>query len=111
MKLVANGHDGAGLETTTDTQIMELTARNFESEAEGLLTFLTGLMGRVEDMKPYWVGRSGTAYQTVMVTWSENQDRINQELIQTAGLIRTSGTNYVSTEDVASGNITNQLPL
>jgi WXG100 family type VII secretion target len=95
---------------------METTARNFETEAEGLLEFLKGLMGRVEDLKPYWMGRSGTAYQTVMFTWSEDQDAINKELLDTAGLIRVSGTNYAKTEDVATSNITAQagtlsLPL
>jgi WXG100 family type VII secretion target len=110
---VAN-EPGPGNETTTDTGLMETTARNFETEADGLLEFLKGLMNRVEDLKPYWMGRSGTAYQTVMFTWSENQDAINRELVETAGLIRTSGTNYGNTEDTATSNITGQagtLPL
>ena len=102
---------GNGSETTTDTGLMETTAKHFETQAEELLTFLNNLMGRVEDMRPYWVGRSGTAYQTVMLTWSENQDKVNRALQETAGLVRNSGTNYVGTEDVASGNITSQLPL
>jgi len=91
--------------TATDSALMEQTAKKFESVDQELMTLLSSLRSRVDQLQASWVGQGGTSFTTTMNTWSEDQQKINNLLQETAELIRTSGQTYATTDTNAASRL------
>ncbi len=64
---------------------------------------LTTLRNKITELQAGWVGQGATSFQNTMASWTRNQDTINKLLEQTAGLIRTAGRDY-ATSDTDTAN-------
>jgi WXG100 family type VII secretion target len=91
--------------TATDSALMEQTAKKFESVDQELMSLLSNLRSRVDQLQASWVGAGGTSFTTTMNTWSDDQKRINDLLRETAELIRTSGQSYSTTDTNAASRL------
>lgn len=91
--------------TATDSALMEQTAKKFESVDQELMSLLSNLRSRVDQLQASWVGAGGTSFTTTMNTWSDDQKRINDLLRETAELIRSSGQSYSTTDTNAASRL------
>jgi len=95
---------------------METTAKKFEAVDAELQTALTNLKNKVAALQAGWSGEGAYSFQATMKQWSDDQNRINQLLRETAGLIRTAGRSYGTTDSNTASRFNNQggstnLPL
>jgi WXG100 family type VII secretion target len=95
-------------QTTTDSALLEQTARKFEGVNAELMGTLDTLKKKVSSLQAGWVGRGANSFQQTMATWAKDQDAINKLLDETAGLIRSAGQSYAATEDNTAGRFGNQ---
>jgi WXG100 family type VII secretion target len=91
----------------TDSALMEQTARNFEAVDAELQTNLNTLKSKVTALSAGWAGRGAMSFQGTMENWSKQQAAINQLLAETAGLIRTAGGTYASTDSNTANRFNN----
>jgi WXG100 family type VII secretion target len=88
---------GTGMRT--EAEVMAVTATSVEGVADSLTTELTGLMDKLSIMSTAWQGAGGTAFQNTRVQVEEKMAQLNVALRSIAEAVRTSGTNYVVTDD------------
>lgn len=97
-----------GNETQADSGLMEQTAKNFESVNAELQSTLDGLKRSVTELQAAWAGQGANSFQATMDTWSRDQLNINNQLADTAGLIRSGGQSYAATDASAAARFNNQ---
>lgn len=85
--------------------MMEQTAGRFESTNGDLQTMLRNLLNQLEALQGAWVGRGAQSFHSVKERWSQDQTKLQQALLETAGAIRSSGRNYDSTDSEASSRM------
>ena len=91
--------------TATDSALMEQAAKKFEAVDQELMTLLSNLRSRVDQLQASWVGAGGSSFTATMTTWGEDQKKINNLLQETAELIRTSGQSYATTDTNAASRL------
>jgi ESAT-6 family protein len=94
-------------ETQAQSAFMEQTAGRFESTNGDLQTMLRNLLGQLEVLQTAWVGRGGRSFTNVKEQWANDQAKLQQALLETAGAIRSSGQNYAASDDSASSRMNN----
>ncbi len=102
--------------TQAQAQVMAQTAGKFEQVSQTLDSTLKRLMGELEVLRTQWKGLGGNSFEQVKQQWSTDQAALNRALTETAQAIRTSGTQYDSTDTSASDRLSGvhhgvQLPL
>jgi len=95
--------------STTQAQaaFMEQTAGKFEQTNGDLQTMLRNLLNELEILQTAWVGQGGRSFQNVKEQWAQDQSKLQQALLETAGAIRSSGKNYTATDSEASSRMNN----
>lgn len=91
--------------TAAQHAFMEQTATKFERGNDELQTMLRNLLGQLEVLQTAWVGQGGTSFHNVKERWSQDQQKLQTALVETAGAIRSSGQAYASTDAEASSRM------
>jgi WXG100 family type VII secretion target len=94
-------------ETQAQSAFMEQTANKFEHANSDLQTMLRNLLNELEVLQTAWVGRGGRSFSNVKEQWANDQAKLQQALVETAGAIRTSGQNYAATDDESASRMNN----
>ncbi|MEV6523340.1 WXG100 family type VII secretion target [Longispora sp. NPDC051575] len=102
--------------TEAELQIMEKTAREFETVNGELQQMLTRLMDELQPLRQKWQGAGGHSFEQVKRAFQDDQIAINTALRETAAAIRTSGQSYATTDETSAADLTRsytskQLPL
>ena len=97
----------------TSAELMETTARRFESANGSLDGMLRRLMNELEGLRTQWTGAGGRSFEQVKQAWAADQEKLNRALAETATAMRTAGQQYTATDTAASGRFTahHNLPL
>jgi WXG100 family type VII secretion target len=93
--------------STTQAQaaFMEQTATRFETTNGELQGMLRGLLGRLEALQGQWAGSGARSFHNVKEQWANDQSKLQQALLETAGAIRTSGRNYTASDSEATSRM------
>ncbi|NUT35791.1 MAG: WXG100 family type VII secretion target [Hamadaea sp.] len=91
--------------TSAQAAFMETTASKFESTNGELQSMLRTLLGNLEILQSGWKGAGGRSFEQVKRQWSEDQEKLQRALLETAGAIRSSGTNYSATDSDSSSRM------
>jgi ESAT-6 family protein len=92
-------------QTAAEAQVMESTAGKFEQVRDGLGSMLSRLMNELEVLQTAWQGQAGRSFTQVKEAYQANQKKLETALGETANAIRTSGRQYTSTDEEASGRV------
>lgn len=97
----------------TSAELMETTARRFESVNGSLDGMLRRLMHELEGLRTQWTGAGGRSFEQVKQAWAADQDKLNRALAETATAMRTAGRQYTAADSAAAGRFTahQSLPL
>lgn len=87
--------------TEAQAAVMAQVASRFESTNDGLQSMLSSLMHQLEPLQSRFVGAGGTSFTQVKAAWNQDMNKISNALTETANAVRTSGTNYTSTDEGA----------
>ncbi|MDG4795339.1 WXG100 family type VII secretion target [Micromonospora sp. WMMD1082] len=104
-------------QTQAEAAVMQQTAAKFEQTDQSLQSMLSGLLAQLEVLQQAWRGAGGRSFEQVKQQWAQDQASLQQALRETAGAIRTAGTQYDASDTEAAGRMaaTNrggiQLPL
>ncbi|PZG05783.1 WXG100 family type VII secretion target [Micromonospora craterilacus] len=104
-------------QTQAEAAVMQQTAVKFEQADQSLQTMLSGLLTQLEVLQQAWRGAGGRSFEQVKQQWAQDQTNLQRALRETAGAIRTAGTQYdvSDTEAATRVSATNrggiQLPL
>ncbi|MEV6810896.1 WXG100 family type VII secretion target [Micromonospora sp. NPDC051296] len=104
-------------QTQAEAAVMQQTAVKFEQTDQSLQTMLSGLLAQLEVLQQAWRGAGGRSFEQVKQQWAQDQTNLQRALRETAGAIRTAGTQYdvSDTEAATRVSATNrggiQLPL
>jgi len=95
---------------------MAQTASKFDSANASLNQMLSKLMNELSSLNAGWKGLGAAAFEQVKVQYQEDLKKLNQALAETAEAIRTSGTQYTSSDTDAASRVSNSagsfsLPL
>jgi WXG100 family type VII secretion target len=91
--------------TRAEADVLEATAKKFETVNQNLSDMLKRLMSELEVLESQWRGMGGTAFTSVKQRWAADQAALYEALSYTAEAIRSSGGNYQSTDTSASSRI------
>lgn len=91
--------------TQAQAQVMEKAASNFEGINSSLQSMLSNLLSNLEVLQTAWQGAGGTSFTAVKNQWTEDQEKINRALLETATAIRTSGQQYTTTDEQAHSKV------
>lgn len=92
-------------ETSAQAAVMEQTASKFETTNGDLQTMLRNLLSQLEILQTAWQGRGSRSFHDVKQRWADDQAKLQNALLETAGAIRSSGRNYDSTDSEASSRM------
>jgi len=92
-------------QTQANADVMEATAKKFESVNDSLQGMLTRLISELEGLNAAWRGAGGRSFAQVKQAWAEDQQRIQRALSETATAIRTSGRQYSSSDTEAASRV------
>ncbi|MBX7269467.1 WXG100 family type VII secretion target [Micromonospora sp. Llam7] len=104
-------------QTQAEAVVMQQTAVKFEQTDQSLQSMLSGLLAQLEILQQAWRGAGGRSFEQVKQQWAQDQASLQQALRETAGAIRTAGTQYAASDTEAASRVaaTNrggiQLPL
>ncbi len=104
-------------QTQAEAAVMQQTAAKFEQADQSLQTMLSGLLAQLEVLQQAWRGAGGRSFEQVKQQWAQDQASLQRALRETAGAIRTAGTQYDASDAEAASRVsaTNrggiQLPL
>src|SRR5215207_10253160 len=103
-------------QTTAEAAVMESAAGKFERVDDSLQSMLTRLMNELEALQTAWKGAGGSSFTQVKMAYEANQKALSRALRETASAIRSSGSNYTSTDQESSSmvggiNTSVNLPL
>lgn len=95
---------------------MDSTASKFDQANDSLNSMLSRLLNELEALRTGWQGAGGRSFESVKQAYEANQRKLSAALQETAGAIRTSGSNYTSTDQDSSSRVNNintsvNLPL
>jgi WXG100 family type VII secretion target len=95
---------------------MRQTADKFDQVNQSLQSMLQSLLSELETLRTQWQGAGGHSFEQVKQAWAEDQQALQQALGETATAIRTSGTQYTTTDNAAADRLgtqrgRQQLPL
>lgn len=88
---------GQGMQTESD--LMTTTATQVDGIADSLTTELNNLMNRLSNMYSDWQGAGGASFQNTRTQVEEQMAYLNVALRSIAEAVRSSGTDYVVTDD------------
>jgi WXG100 family type VII secretion target len=91
--------------TQAEAAVMEATAKKFEAANDSLQSMLSRLMGELESLQTAWQGAGGRSFTQVKQRWSEDQQKIQRALAETAAAIRTSGVQYGTSDSEAASRV------
>lgn len=92
-------------QTQAQSAVMEQTASKFESTNGDLQTMLRNLLNQLEALQGAWEGQGSRSFHNVKQKWADDQTKLQNALLETAGAIRSSGRNYDSTDSEASSRM------
>jgi len=103
-------------QTQAELAIMQRAASRFDQVDEELDAMLRGLLQRLEVLQHAWRGAGGRSFEQVTAGWAREQAVLHRALRETAGAIRTAGTQYQATDAAAADRVTRagrriELPL
>ncbi|MDG4821591.1 WXG100 family type VII secretion target [Asanoa sp. WMMD1127] len=103
-------------QTQAQAAVMQQTAARFEQVDQSLQSMLTSLMAELAVLQTAWRGAGGRSFEQVKQQWSQDQGAMQRALRETAGAIRSAGTQYEATDTEAASRIATtsrgiQLPL
>lgn len=81
---------------------MAQTAAKFDDANRSLTGMLNTLIAELSTLQTAWVGRGGTAFETVKSQYQRDLTDLNNALADTAEAIRTSGRAYDASDDSAA---------
>lgn len=84
---------------------MEATASKFEGVNDSLQSMLNVLMSELSVLQSAWTGAGGRSFEQVKQAWERDQKAIQQNLLETATAIRTSGQQYTASDDEAASRV------
>ena len=85
---------------------MAQTAAKFDSTAADLSGMLQRLSTELDELYAGWTGRGANAFQQVRAQWTTDTRTLQRALTETAGAIRTAGTQYTSSDEAAASRST-----
>jgi WXG100 family type VII secretion target len=91
--------------TQAEAAVMAKVAGNFESTNSSIQSMLNSLMAELEPLQSRWAGAGGMSFTQVKLAWEQDMKKISQALSETANAIRSSGSNYTSTDEAAKQRV------
>src|SRR5215218_9311130 len=92
-------------QTQAEAAMMESSAGKFDRVDDSLQTMLTRLMNELEALQTAWRGAGGSSFTQVKLAYEQNQKALSRALRETASAIRSSGSNYTSTDQDSSSMV------
>ncbi|WP_204002202.1 WXG100 family type VII secretion target [Micromonospora lutea] len=92
-------------QTQAEAVVMQQTAVKFEQTDQSLQSMLSGLLVQLEILQQAWRGAGGRSFEQVKRKWAEDQAGLQQALRETAGAIRTAGTQYDASDSEAAARV------
>lgn len=92
-------------ETQAQSSMMEQTAGKFERTNGDLQTMLRNLLSQLEALHGAWEGQGSRSFHNVKQRFADDQTKLQNALLETAGAIRSSGRNYASTDSESSSRM------
>ncbi len=85
---------------TTQASLIELQngANHVREVRDELVNMLNALQSAVQAAAPAFVGQGGTAFQNVMIRWSDETNALNDALSRIADGIESAGRNFGQTD-------------
>lgn len=103
-------------QTRSEAEAMAAAAGKFDNASTELAAMLKRLETELDQLYSTWKGGGAAAFQQVRSRWAQDVAKLQQALSETAGAVKTSGQQYVASDDAATGranaiNTTVTLPL
>jgi WXG100 family type VII secretion target len=97
----------------TNTELMQATARRFESVNVALDGMLRALLGELEGLRSQWTGAGFRSFEQVKQAWAADQEKLHRALGETATAVRTAGQKYAVADQASADRFTarHTLPL
>jgi WXG100 family type VII secretion target len=93
-------------QTAAESAVMQSTAAKFDSANQQLTTMLNKLMSELSVLQSAWKGLAAGEFEKVKTQYSADLSQLNKALADTAEAIRTSGSNYDSTDSASAARVT-----
>lgn len=92
-------------QTQAEAAVMQQTATKFEHVDEALQSMLTSLMTELSVLQQAWQGAGGRSFEQVKQQWAQDQAALQRALRETAGAIRTAGSQYAASDSEAASRV------
>jgi WXG100 family type VII secretion target len=93
--------------TSADT--MAKAAQQVQQVSEEISAELRSLQGNLEPVAASWRGSASSAFQQLMVRWSEDANKLTTALQGIAEMLQSTNTNYSQVEEGNRSQIANIL--